>query len=347
IKENNLIVHLSAQLPEKPEMEFTAKVNSENRLRTANNHSATHLMHAALRQVLGTHVEQKGSLVDADRLRFDFSHFGKMTKEEIKAVERIVNDRIRANISNETLENVPIDEAKQMGAMALFGEKYGEKVRVVSFDRSYSVELCGGTHVRSTGQIGLFKIVSEGAIASGVRRLEAITGSIAEQFVDEIQDKLDQIREIVKSTGDIVKGVAQLNQQLIKANRENEDLLTEKAETESTRLLQMVKEIDGVKLVFEKIADASMDQLKQIATALRSKAERMIVVLGSVSQDKPVLCLMITDQLVKEKSWNASNLIREAARMIQGGGGGQPTLAAAGGKNAEGLDDAMDHIITQ
>lgn len=346
IKENNLIIHISAQLPEKPEMVFTAKVNSELRLRTANNHSATHLMHAALRQVLGTHVEQKGSLVDAERLRFDFSHFGKMTKEEIREVERIVNERIRADIPNETLENVPINDAKQMGAMALFGEKYGDTVRVISFDRSYSVELCGGTHVKATGQIGLFKIVSEGAIASGVRRLEAITGEVAEQYVSDMQDKLEQIKEIVKSTGDIVKGVAQLNQQLAKVNKEIEDLLVEKANAEANSLLHKAKEIDGIKLVTEIISNASMDQLKQIAAAMRPSAERLVAVLGSVNQDKPVLCLFISDQLVTEKSWNASNLIREAAKHIQGGGGGQPGLAAAGGKNTKGLDVAINHIIS-
>jgi len=346
IKENNLIIHISAQLPEKPEMVFTAKVNSELRLRTANNHSATHLMHAALRQVLGTHVEQKGSLVDAERLRFDFSHFGRMTKEEIREVERIVNERVRADIPNETLENVPINDAKQMGAMALFGEKYGDTVRVISFDRSYSVELCGGTHVKATGQIGLFKIVSEGAIASGVRRLEAITGEVAEQYVSDMQDKLEQIKEIVKSTGDIVKGVAQLNQQLAKVNKEIEDLLIEKANAEAKSLLHKAKEIDGIKLVTEKISNASMDQLKQIAAAMRPSAERLVAVLGSVNQDKPVLCLFISDQLVTEKSWNASNLIREAAKHIQGGGGGQPGLAAAGGKNPKGLDVAINHIIS-
>lgn len=346
IKENNLIIHISAQLPEKPEMVFTAKVNSELRLRTANNHSATHLMHAALRQVLGTHVEQKGSLVDAERLRFDFSHFGRMTKEEIREVERIVNERVRADIPNETLENVPINDAKQMGAMALFGEKYGDTVRVISFDRSYSVELCGGTHVKTTGQIGLFKIVSEGAIASGVRRLEAITGEVAEQYVSDMQDKLEQIKEIVKSTGDIVKGVAQLNQQLAKVNKEIEDLLVEKANAEANSLLHKAKEIDGIKLVTEIISNASMDQLKQIAAAMRPSAERLVAVLGSVNQDKPVLCLFISDQLVTEKSWNASNLIREAAKHIQGGGGGQPGLAAAGGKNPKGLDVAINHIIS-
>lgn len=347
IKENNLIIHLSAQLPEKPELVFKAQVNTEKRLRTANNHSATHLMHAALRKVLGSHVEQKGSLVDPDRLRFDFSHFGKMTKEEIRIVEQIVNEQVRANIPNETLESVPIDEAKQMGAMALFGEKYGEKVRVISFDRDYSVELCGGTHVQSTGQIGLFKIVSEGAIAAGVRRVEAITGLAAEQYVNDQQDQLEQIKEIVKSTGDIVKGVAQLDQQLTKYRKEIEDLLLAKANSEANQLFSKARAYDDVKVVCEKLENTDMEQLKHIASALRQKGENLVVILGSVSSEKPALCVMIAENLVKEKSWNASTLVREAAKLIQGGGGGQPTLATAGGKNPDGIGAALEHIQKQ
>jgi len=347
IKENNLIVHLTNQLPEKPEAEFKAIVNSQKRLLTANNHSATHLMHAALRKVLGTHVEQKGSLVDPERLRFDFSHFGKMTMEEIRTVERIVNDRIRANISNETLDNVPIEEAKQMGAMALFGEKYGEEVRVISFDRAYSVELCGGTHVQSTGQIGLFKIVSEGAIASGVRRLEAITGNAAEQYVEKIQNQLDQIKEIVKSTGDIVKGVANLDLQYNKAVKEIEELLSERANSLADRLINNAKKFSAGVLVFENLENLSMDQLKQVANALRQRNDNLIAVLGSISQEKPALCLMIPEKLVGEKSWSAAAMVREAAKFIQGGGGGQPVLATAGGKKKEGLEEAMQYILSQ
>ncbi len=347
IKENNLIVHLTNQLPEKPEAEFNAIVNSQKRLLTANNHSATHLMHAALRKVLGTHVEQKGSLVDPERLRFDFSHFGKMTMEEIRTVERIVNDRIRANISNETLDNVPIEEAKQMGAMALFGEKYGEEVRVISFDRAYSVELCGGTHVQSTGQIGLFKIVSEGAIASGVRRLEAITGNAAEQYVEKIQNQLDQIKEIVKSTGDIVKGVANLDLQYNKAVKEIEELLSERANSLADRLINNAKKFSAGVLVFENLENLSMDQLKQVANALRQRNDNLIAVLGSISQEKPALCLMIPEKLVGEKSWSAAAMVREAAKFIQGGGGGQPVLATAGGKKKEGLEEAMQYILSQ
>lgn len=347
IKENNLIIHLSAQLPEKPELVFTAQVNTEKRLQTTNNHSATHLMHAALRKVLGTHVEQKGSLVDPDRLRFDFSHFGKMTKAEIRKVELIVNEQIRANILNETLENVPIEEAKQMGAMALFGEKYGEKVRVICFDRDYSIELCGGTHVQATGQIGLFKIISEGAIAAGVRRVEAITGLAAEQYVNEQQDQLEQIKEIVKSTGDIVKGVAQLDQQLAKYRKEVEDLLLAKANSEAIQLFSKARVYKDVKVICEKLENTDMEQLKQIASALRQKGENLVVILGSVCHEKPVLCVMVAEKLVKEKSWNASNLVREAAKLIQGGGGGQPTMATAGGKNPDAIEAALDHIHKQ
>jgi len=347
IKENNLIIHLSEQLPEKPELVFTAQVNSAKRLQTANNHSATHLMHAALRKVLGIHVEQKGSLVDPYRLRFDFSHFSKMTKNEIRMVEQIVNEQIRANIPNETLESVPIDEAKQMGAMALFGEKYGDKVRVISFDRDYSVELCGGTHVQSTGQIGLFKVVSEGAIAAGVRRIEAITGSIAEQFINDQQDQLEQIKEIVKSTGDIVKGVAQIDQQLTKYRKEIEDLHLAKANSDANQLMNKARVFDDVKLVSEKLENIDMEQLKKIASALRQKDDNLVVVLGSVSQGKPALCVMITEKLLNEKLWNASTLVREAAKHIQGGGGGQPTLATAGGKNPDGIEAALNHVVKQ
>jgi len=270
-----------------------------------------------------------------------------MTKNEIRMVEQIVNEQIRANIPNETLESVPIDEAKQMGAMALFGEKYGDKVRVISFDRDYSVELCGGTHVQSTGQIGLFKVVSEGAIAAGVRRIEAITGSIAEQFINDQQDQLEQIKEIVKSTGDIVKGVAQIDQQLTKYRKEIEDLHLAKANSDANQLMNKARVFDDVKLVSEKLENIDMEQLKKIASALRQKDDNLVVVLGSVSQGKPALCVMITEKLLNEKLWNASTLVREAAKHIQGGGGGQPTLATAGGKNPDGIEAALNHVVKQ
>ena len=224
VKENNLVIHITEQLPQVPEAAFTAAIDTERRQRIANNHSATHLMHAALRQVLGTHVEQKGSLVDDQRLRFDFSHFAKMTPEEIRQVECIVNRKIRENIPNVTYAEIPIDEAKAMGATALFGEKYGDKVRVVVFDKDYSMELCGGCHTSATGNIGMFKIVSEGAIAAGIRRIEAITGEAVEQYLDEQLDLIGQLRESVKAN-DLVKGVISLNEQNAALRKEVEHLM--------------------------------------------------------------------------------------------------------------------------
>lgn len=347
LKENNLIIHLSAEIPENPEAEFLAVIDAEKRLLTANNHSATHLMHSALRKVLGSHVEQKGSLVNAERLRFDFSHFSRMSVEEIRRVEAIVNENIRKNIVNETLENIPIDDAKTMGAMALFGEKYGDRVRVVSFDREYSVELCGGTHVNSTGQIGLFKIISEGAIAAGIRRVEAITGSAAEAYVMNLQDQLEQIKETIKSTGEPVKGVVQLSNQLQQAQKEIEKLQQEKAVSAAQSLLEQAEKKDGFLLINELIKDAGLDELRQIALMLKQQNVEMVAVLAGIQNEKPALCVMISDKLAGEKAWDASKMVKEAGREIKGGGGGQPTLATAGGKNVDGLDAARKLILAK
>jgi len=347
LKENNLIIHLSAEIPENPEAEFLAVIDTEKRLQIVNNHSATHLMHAALRKVLGTHVEQKGSLVDAERLRFDFSHFSRMTGEEIQRVEELVNENIRKNIPNETLENVPIDEAKSMGAMALFGEKYGESVRVVSFDRDYSVELCGGTHVRATGQIGLFKIISEGAIAAGIRRVEAVTGYTAEAYVLNLQNQLEQIKEAIKSTGEPVKGVIQLSTQLLQAHKEIEKLQKEKAEAAAEILYQAAEKKDGYLLINEKVKAAGIEDLRQIALALKQQNTDLVAILAGVQNEKPALCVLITDRLASEKSWDASKLIKEAAREIKGGGGGQPGLATAGGKFVGGLEAARAFLLSR
>ncbi|MDY0077798.1 MAG: alanine--tRNA ligase [Bacteroidales bacterium] len=346
LKENNLIIHLSAEIPENPEAEFLAVIDTEKRLQIVNNHSATHLMHAALRKVLGTHVEQKGSLVDAERLRFDFSHFSRMTVEEIQRVEAMVNENIRKNIPNETLENVPIDEAKSMGAMALFGEKYGDSVRVVSFDRDYSVELCGGTHVRATGQIGLFKIISEGAIAAGIRRVEAVTGYAAETYVLNIQNQLEQIKEAIKSTGEPVKGVIQLSTQLQQAHKEIEKLQKEKAEAAAEILYQAAEQKDGYLLINEIVKAAGIEDLRQIALALKQQNTDLVAILAGIQNEKPALCVLITDRLVSRKSWDASKLVKEAAREIKGGGGGQPGLATAGGKFVGGLEAARAFLLS-
>ena len=339
VKENNLVIHITEQLPQNPEVAFTAAIDMERRQRIANNHSATHLMHAALRQVLGSHVEQKGSLVDDQRLRFDFSHFAKMTPEEIRQVEKVVNQKIRENIPNVTYAEIPIDEAKAMGATALFGEKYGDKVRVVVFDKDYSMELCGGCHTSATGNIGMFKIVSEGAIAAGIRRIEAITGEAVEQYLDEQLDLIGRIRETIK-TPDLVKGVTSLSEQNSALKKEVEHLMQEKAQAMAERLQEKALDHEGYKLIMETLS-SSGDQLRNIALMLKQMNESTIAILGSVAEGKPSLCLLLPDAFSDAKGLDATKLIREVAKEIQGGGGGQKTLCVAGGRNADGLPKAM------
>ena len=339
VKENNLVIHITEQLPQNPEMTFTASIDTERRQRIANNHSATHLMHAALRQVLGSHVEQKGSLVDDQRLRFDFSHFAKMTTEEIRQVEKIVNRKIRENIPNVTYAEIPIEEAKAIGATALFGEKYGDKVRVVVFDKDYSMELCGGCHTSATGNIGSFKIVSEGAIAAGIRRIEAITGEAVEQYLNEQLDLIGQLRENVKSN-DLVKGVASLSEQNASLRKEVERLMQEQARGTAERLLANATAHENCKLVTATL-NCTGDQLRNIATMLKQLDENTIAIIGSVVEGKPALCLMLPQAYAEAKGLDATKLIREVAKEIQGGGGGQKTLCVAGGRNADGLPRAM------
>ncbi len=339
IKENNLVIHITEQLPQNPEVAFTAAIDTARRQRIANNHSATHLMHAALRQVLGSHVEQKGSLVDDQRMRFDFSHFSKMTPEEIRQVEKIVNQKIRENIPNVTYAEIPIDEAKAMGATALFGEKYGDKVRVVVFDKNYSMELCGGCHTSATGNIGMFKIVSEGAIAAGIRRIEAITGEAVEQYLDEQLDLIGHIRETIK-TPDLVKGVTSLSEQNSALKKEVEHLMQEKAQAMAERLHEKALDHKGYKLIMETLHCAG-DQLRNIALLLKQMNESTIAILGSVVDGKPSLCLLLPESFADTKGLDATKLIREVAKEIQGGGGGQKTLCVAGGRNADGLAKAM------
>ena len=342
VKENNLVIHITEQLPQNPEVAFTATIDTERRQRIANNHTATHLMHAALRKVLGTHVEQKGSLVDDQRLRFDFSHFSKMTPEEIRQVEKIVNQKIRENIPNVTYAEIPIDEAKAMGATALFGEKYGDKVRVVVFDKDYSMELCGGCHTSATGNIGMFKIVSESAIAAGIRRIEAITGEAVEQYLDEQLDLIGQLRENVKSN-DLVKGVVSLNEQNAALRKEVEHLMQEKAQDTAEKLLGKAVEHNGCKLIIDQLK-CSGDQLRNIATMLKQADNNVIAIIGAVSEGKPALCLMLPEAYAEAKGLDATKLIREVAKEIQGGGGGQKTLCVAGGRNADGLPKAMQML---
>lgn len=343
IKENNLTIHISDSLPVHPEANFRAIVDKQKRLLTANNHSATHLMHAALRKVLGAHVEQKGSLVDADRLRFDFSHFGKLSHEEIRAIEAVVNGKIRENIPIDVMHDVPLEDAKSMGAMALFGEKYGETVRVVAFDPSYSVELCGGTHVERTGQIGSFRILSEGAIAAGIRRIEATTGSVADDFANRQLDQLAQIKEIVRSTGDIVKGVQQLVEKNQQLHKQIEQLQELKAESIADTLKLHAITIGGINLITEQV-DEDNEVMKNICFKLKSSTNNLVVLLASAEAGKASLALAITDDLINDKSLDAAILIRDIAREVSGGGGGQKQFATAGGKNPAGIPLAFNKL---
>ncbi len=340
VKENDLSIHITDVLPQRPEAVFTAKVDVERRLKIEANHTATHLMHAALRQVIGTHVEQKGSMVDEERLRFDFSHFAKMTEEEIRKVEAIVNQKIREDLPNHTVADVPIDEARNMGAMALFGEKYGDKVRVVSFGEGYSCELCGGTHIASTGRIGAFKILTESAIAAGIRRIEAITGEAVIDYLDNQIDTLNKIKGVVKSSGDVVKAVETLSAQNTMLQKKIESMMMAQAVSDAKNAYNNATEWNVHKLVVARL-DADMNQMRNVASALKDIDTEAIAIIGGVFEDKPALCVMLPQSLVENNKMDAAALIREAAREIQGGGGGQKTLATAGGKNAAGIDKAM------
>ncbi len=338
--EHNLIIHVVKEQPQHPESVFLAKVDEKKRLLTMNNHSATHLMQAALRKVLGTQAEQKGSYVDDQHLRFDFSYFGKMTDEQIREVENLVNDKIRENVKAIVKTDVPIDDAIKMGAMALFGEKYGEKVRVVIYDPEYSVELCGGTHVPQTGQIGLFKITSESAIAAGVRRLEATTGRKAEEFVNKQTDTLKALKEMLKKQPDVVHAVQNLIEQNKKLQKEVETLQKEKALQVADELFNKAERIDDKLFIATKV-NLDVTQAKDLAHKLRQMDDRVFVVLALQNAGKVNLVVAVSDAMV-DKGFHAGNIIREIAAHIKGGGGGQPHLATAGGKDAGGIRAAFD-----
>lgn len=343
-KENNLIVHLAEQLPTDTSAKFTAKVDTEKRVASAGNHSATHLLHHALRTVLGTHVEQKGSLVNPDYLRFDFSHFAKVTDEEMAAIEEMVINAIRSNISLDEKRDVPMEVAKGMGAMALFGEKYGDAVRVIRFGES--VELCGGTHVPSTGKIGLFKITSESAVAAGIRRIEAISGNVAEEFYKEKAEKLDSIAEILKNPKDIIKAVEDLQSKNNQLQKELEQLMKEKASGLKNELKAKIVSSNGVNVLSEIIAlDAG--SIKDILFQLKGEVTNFFGVIGGKDGDKCSISIIAADELINDKGIHAGNLVREAAKHIQGGGGGQPFFATAGGKDASGLHAAIQDVRTK
>jgi alanyl-tRNA synthetase len=340
-KENNQIVHIVLNEPKFPESEFVAKVNKAKRNLTTANHSATHLMHAALREVLGAHVEQKGSLVNEDRLRFDFSHFGKMNDADIIKVEKLVNTQIRENNQATINNDVSMDDAKRMGAMALFGEKYGDSVRVVSFNPNFSIELCGGTHVDATGNIGFFKIISESGIAAGVRRIEAVTGEKAEDYVYGQIDTLNSIRGLFKNQTNIVLAVNSVIEQHHGLQKDFDNMQKQQALQIADSLLAGAEVISDIKFITSK-TKLDINQAKSLAQKLRTSADNIMVVLSTQSADKVNLVVAISDELISAKNLNAGKIIKEISRHIKGGGGGQPFLATAGGKDAGGIEDAFN-----
>ncbi|TCN70098.1 alanine--tRNA ligase [Acetobacteroides hydrogenigenes] len=342
VKENNLIVHITDKLPQDASANFHAVVNEEARTATANNHSATHLLHFALRQVLGTHVEQKGSLVRPDGLRFDFAHFQKVTDEEIKQVERIVNELIRKNTPLNERREAPIEEAQKMGAMALFGEKYGDKVRVIQFGES--VELCGGTHVPATGQIGIIKITSESAIAAGVRRIEAVTAKGAEELIYGQEESLKEVKALLNNPANLSAGLKKLIDEAAELRKTIDALMREKVVALKGELKAKITEVNGVKVLAEEVA-LSPDAIKDLAFQLKGEHADLLIVIGAVNDGKPSLTVAAGDALIKDKGVNAGQIIREAAKEIQGGGGGQPFFAQAGGKNAQGIAKAIAKAV--
>ena len=343
-KENNLVVHLTEKLPVNIEETFIAKVNTEKRQSTANNHTATHLLHAALREVLGKHVEQKGSLVNADHLRFDFSHFQKMTDEEIEKVEQIANAKIRENSILEENRAMPIEDARKMGAMMLFGEKYGNAVRVIKFGES--VELCGGTHVSATGSIGMLKIISEGAIAAGVRRIEVITAAHAEKFVNDQIKTLKNIQEAIKSSNDILGSVTNLQKENSELSKQIEVFNRERLKIVKENLKSRVLQEGGVNIISGQVGMGNAAMIKDLAYQLKGEVENLYLVIGAIIDGKPLLTVMISENIVAEKGLDAGKIVREAGREIQGGGGGQAYYATAGGKNADGLQAAIDKALS-
>lgn len=339
-RENGMGVHLTKKLPSDPTATFTAKIDEKARKATSCNHTATHLLHHALREVLGTHVEQKGSFVSPEILRFDFSHFQKMTQEEIREVERRANAFVREAISRDEQRHVPIAEARAMGAMALFGEKYGDDVRVIRYGDS--VELCGGTHVDNTGNIGMIKIVSESSIAAGIRRIEAITGEKVENAMYEVTDTLREMAGLLNNAPDVVSALRRAITENADLHKEVDEYFKERIDNIASQLLANAEEIDGIK-VASLTGVRIPDLVKGVAFAIRAASPENTVFLAATVDvgGKPLLTMMITEDLVKNNGLNASQIVREAAKNIKGGGGGQPGFAQAGGKNADGISEAF------
>lgn len=342
-KENNLIIHLANELPKDTSATFTAVVNKKKRELSASNHTATHLLHYALRSVLGDHVVQKGSLVNPEYLRFDFSHFAKVTDEEISKIEQIVNDMIRQNLALNEMRNTPIKQAEELGAMMLFGEKYGDTVRVIQFGDSK--ELCGGTHVQSTGNIGWFKITSEGSVASGIRRIEAISNVTAEKYINGKLEELSAVQALFKNPKNTIHAV----EEMISANHQMQKQLElfekDRAKSVKSELKSKITEKNGIN-VLEAIVSLDGNAIKDILFQLKGEVENLFAVIGGDNEDKCTISIMISDALVKDKGLHAGNIVRAVSKHIQGGGGGQPFFATAGGKKPAGLKDAIAEALS-
>ena len=343
-RENNLPIHIVEKLPQDVTAGFVAKINVQKRIQCECNHSATHLLHEALREVLGKHVEQKGSFVSPEALRFDFSHFQKVSDEEIRQVEKLVSEKIRANYALEEYRNMPIEQAKEMGAMALFGEKYGDKVRVVKYGSS--IELCGGTHIPATGMIGSLRVVSESSVAAGVRRIEAVTAEAAENYTFMLQDSLRELRAMFNNVPNLAQTIRKSIEENAELKKEVQEYIKEKVQQIKKDLLANAIERNGVKVIVFK-GEAHIEAIKDVAFQVKGEAQETgkVFFVGGIKEGaKCALMVSISDALVKE-GLNAGKLVKDAAKLIQGGGGGQPHFATAGGKNSDGLDAAVDAIL--
>ena len=342
-RENNQSVHIVKQLPKDPAAEFMACVDTDKRNASAANHTATHLLDYALKQILGDHVEQKGSFVSPDTLRFDFSHFEKVSDEQLREVERMVNDMIRQDIHIDEHRDVPFDEAKKLGAIALFGEKYGDKVRVVRFGPS--CEFCGGIHATSTGRIGFFKILSESSVAAGIRRIEAKTGKECEELLYMMEDNLKSIRAFFNNAKDLQAVIQKYIDEHDNMKKEIGAYKAQHVERTKNYLINEMKNVNGVNVITH-VLKMGPNSVKDLAFQLRAAVEgSLLCVIGSVHEDKPMLTIMMSDDMVSDHGLNAGQMVREAAKLIQGGGGGQPHFAQAGGKNADGISAAVDKVI--
>jgi alanyl-tRNA synthetase len=342
-KENDLIVHFVDRIPSQLEAPVYAEIDNDRRRKIIYNHSATHLLHAALREVLGDHVQQKGSLVSEKILRFDFSHFSKMTDEEILKVERRVNEKIRENIPQQEDRNIPIEEAKAKGAMALFGEKYGDTVRMITFDPNYSVELCGGVHVPATGNIGQFKITTETSVAAGIRRIEAFTGEKAEEYNLNQEAILKQVNALLKSPKDLAQAVEQLIKEKNELQKSLEREQSKQAGELKDELIKNAEKQNDITIIISEINLPNADALKKLSFELKNEVDSLFAVLACNVDGKPQISVVVSENLVESKELNAGKIVRDLAKSIQGGGGGQAFFATAGGKKLEGLPDVITH----